>query len=115
MRPKGNEASSTFGALRGATTFEIGLGKSLSYSGMTSTGKVSAKRAKELAGKTIERLGERAASGEENATRKRQLIKGVSTVARERQDRRQAFTVGIYNRGRSKAGPCFFSSQVFGC
>lgn len=54
---------------------------------MTSTGKVSAKRAKELAGKTIERLGKRAASGEENATRKRQLIKGPSKLREQRVDR----------------------------
>lgn len=56
MRPKGNEASSTFEALRGAITFEIGLGKSISYSGMTSTGKVSAKRPKSLLEKRLSDL-----------------------------------------------------------
>lgn len=37
MSPKGNEASSPFGAPRDAITFEIGLGKSLTNPAMTST------------------------------------------------------------------------------
>lgn len=66
---------------------EIGLGKSLSNSAMTSTGKVSAERAKELVGKTIDRLGDPAASAEENATRQRRLIKGPSEFREQRVDR----------------------------
>ncbi|MET4370227.1 hypothetical protein ABIA99_002915 [Bradyrhizobium sp. LB12.1] len=66
---------------------EIGLGKSLSNPAMTSTGKVSAERAKELAAKTIDRIGDPAASAKENATRKRRLIKGPSEFREQRVDR----------------------------
>jgi hypothetical protein len=87
MSPKGNESSSPFGAPRDAITFEIGLGKSLTNPAMTSTGKVSAERAKQIAGKTIDRLGDPAASAEENATQKRRLIKGPSEFREQRVDR----------------------------
>ena len=66
---------------------EIGLGKSLSNPAMTSTGKVSAEPAKELVGKTIDRLGDPAASAEENATRQRRLIKEPSDFREQRVDR----------------------------
>ncbi|MCK1539386.1 MULTISPECIES: hypothetical protein [unclassified Bradyrhizobium] len=86
MSPKGNEASSLCEAPRGAITFEMGLGKSLSNSAMTSTGKVSAERPKQPAGKTIDRLGDPAASAEKNATRKR-MFKGRSEFREQRVDR----------------------------
>jgi hypothetical protein len=66
---------------------EIGLGKSVSAATATSTAAASAKRAKELAGTTIDRLVDPAAPPEEKAVRKRRLIKGPSEFREARIDR----------------------------
>lgn len=66
---------------------EIGLGKSGPPSEMPPTSKATSERAKELAGKTIDRLVEPAASAEEKAVRKQRLIKGPSEFRAARVDR----------------------------
>lgn len=66
---------------------EIGLGKSGPTAEMPPTSKATSERAKELAGKTIDRLVEPAASAEEKAVRKQRLIKGPSEFREARVDR----------------------------
>lgn len=66
---------------------EIGLGKSPPTAKMPPTSKATSERAKELAGKTIDRLVEPAASAEEKAVRKQRLIKGPSEFREARVDR----------------------------
>ncbi|WP_426442407.1 hypothetical protein [Bradyrhizobium genosp. P] len=63
---------------------EIGLGKSAS---VTPTAAASAERAKELAGKTVDRLIDPAAAPEEKAARKRRLVKGPAEFQAVRVDR----------------------------
>lgn len=65
----------------------IGLGISALTANVPPTSKATAERAKELAGKTIERLVEPAASAEEKAVRKQRLIKGPSEFREARVDR----------------------------
>lgn len=66
---------------------EIGLGKSAPTAKVSPTTKATSERAKELAGKTIDRLVEPAASAEEKAVRKQRLIKGPSEFREARVDR----------------------------
>jgi hypothetical protein len=66
---------------------EIGLGISAPVANVPPTSKATAERAKELAGKTIDRLVEPAASAEEKAVRKQRLIKGPSEFREARVDR----------------------------
>lgn len=66
---------------------EIGLGKTAPTAKMPPTSKATSERAKELAGKTIDRLVEPAASAEEKAVRKQRLIKGPSEFREARVDR----------------------------
>jgi hypothetical protein len=64
---------------------ELGLAR-----GNKSAGRPSAKnagKAKELAGETIDRLGDSGASAEEQATRKRHLLKGPEEFREVRVDR----------------------------
>lgn len=65
----------------------IGLGISAPTANVPPTSKATAERAKELAGKTIDRLVEPAASAEEKAVRKQRLIKGPSEFREARVDR----------------------------
>lgn len=66
---------------------EIGLGKTAPTAKMPPTSKATSERAKELAGKTIDRMVEPAASAEEKAVRKQRLIKGPSEFREARVDR----------------------------
>lgn len=66
---------------------EIGLGKSGQSASVTPTAAASSERAKELAGKTVDRLTDPAAPPEEKAVRKRRLIKGPSEFREVRVDR----------------------------
>ncbi|WP_426440260.1 hypothetical protein [Bradyrhizobium genosp. P] len=65
---------------------EIGLGKSEQPTPVTPTAAASSERAKELAGKTADRLIDPAAPAEGKAVRKRRLIKGPSEFQAVRVD-----------------------------
>ncbi|MDA9506277.1 hypothetical protein XI09_16875 [Bradyrhizobium sp. CCBAU 11386] len=66
---------------------ELGLGKAAPAITVTSTAKGSADRAKELAGKTIDKLTDPAATSSDQASRKRRLVKGPEEFQSVRRDR----------------------------
>jgi hypothetical protein len=63
------------------------LGKSVPTVTVTSIAKGSAKRAKELAGKTIDKLTDSTATSSDQVSRKRRLVKGPEEFQNVRRDR----------------------------
>lgn len=67
---------------------ELGLGKSVPTVAVSSTAHASAaERAKELAGKTIDKLTDFEATSDDQASRKRRLVKGPEEFQNVRRDR----------------------------